>query len=111
MAIRLRSVAGIRVALCAAETDPMPVDVYLDDTDHGALSAKFALDWLGQIVNWGYPMEWSAMATQKVRLAENETRRANLADIRPDESQPDPFSSSSLANVVGDGAGKGTSGG
>lgn len=49
MSIRLRTVElngeKIRVALCAAETDPMPGDLYLDDGDHYALAAKFAQDW------------------------------------------------------------------
>ena len=48
MAIRLRTVDGVRVALCAVETDPMPGDVYLDDADHYALAAKFAHDWVGR---------------------------------------------------------------
>lgn len=72
MSIRLRSIAGIRVALCAAETDPLPGDVYLDDGDHYALAAKFALDWQGQRVNWSYPTEWAAMASQKLRDAAEE---------------------------------------
>mgnify|MGYP001598312348 CR=1 FL=1 len=42
MAIRLRTVGGTLVALCAAETDPVPCDVYLDDGDHYALAAKFS---------------------------------------------------------------------
>jgi hypothetical protein len=33
MAIRLRTVDGVRVALCAVESDPKPGDVYLDDSD------------------------------------------------------------------------------
>lgn len=72
MAIRLRSVAGGRVALCAAETDPMPGDRYLDDADHYALAAKFCRDWQGQIVDWGYGAEWAAMDTQKRRDAKEE---------------------------------------
>ena len=72
MAIRLRTVDDVRVALCAAETDAVPGDVYLDDCDHHALSAKFAQDWAGQRVNWSYPVEWEAMATQKLRDAEEE---------------------------------------
>lgn len=72
MAIRIRSVEGRTVALCAVETDAMPDDVYLDDTQHYALAAKFAQDWQGRTVAWCYPEEWAAMATQKVRDAETE---------------------------------------
>lgn len=71
MAIRLRSVGGLRVALCAVEADPMPGDVYLDDGDHYALAAKFSRDWRGH-PSVEYPEEWAAMDTQKVRDAETE---------------------------------------
>jgi hypothetical protein len=69
MAIRLRTVNGVRVALCAAETDAAPGDLYLDDGDHYALAAKFAQDHRTGIE---YPLEWAAMATQKLRDAETE---------------------------------------
>jgi len=72
MAIRLRTIDGTRIALCAAETDPAPGDIYLDDASHYALAAKFALDWQGQTVDWSYPTEWAAMETQKLRDAETE---------------------------------------
>ena len=72
MAIRLRTVNGTRVALCAAETDSKPGDVYLDDADHMALAAKFGQDWQGQTVNWQESSYWDAMETQKVRDAETE---------------------------------------
>lgn len=72
MAIRLRSVNGVRVALCAVESDPMPGDVYLDDSDHYALAAKFRRDWYGQTNDFPYPDEWAAMDTQKVRDASEE---------------------------------------
>lgn len=45
MAIRIRIVEGLPVALCAAETDPKPGDIYLHDGIHSALSTKFGLDW------------------------------------------------------------------
>lgn len=95
MAIRLRTVSGVRVALCAAETDAQPGDVCLDDADHYALAAKFALDWQGQGVDWTYPREWTAMATQKLRdaraelgrwLAENEARRRTETPPGPEVS-------------------------
>jgi len=42
MAIRLRSVDGETVALCAAETLAIEGDIYLDDNAHYALMLKFA---------------------------------------------------------------------
>lgn len=41
MSIRLRSVNGVLVALCAARSVPKPGDVYLDDGQHYALAEKF----------------------------------------------------------------------
>lgn len=82
MAIRLRSVDGYRVALCAAETDQQPGDLYLDDGDHYALAAKFAQDWQGDTVDWSYPEHWEAMASQKLRDAETELKRW-LAEQEP----------------------------
>lgn len=75
MAIRLRTVGDVRVALCAVEADPMPDDVYLDDADHHALTAKFARDWHGRGFDVEYPDEWTAMDTQKVRDAKEEIER------------------------------------
>lgn len=75
MAIRLRTVSGIRVALCAAETDAMPGDTYLDDGDHYAIAAKYALDRQGQTITTQYPEEWAAMESQKLRDAETELRK------------------------------------
>lgn len=69
MAIRLRTAHGIRVALCANETDWRDGDVYLDDGDHYALAAKFSLDWPGEMNTTEYPETWAAMETQKLRDA------------------------------------------
>lgn len=44
MSIRLRTVDGYRIAVCAARSVPLPGDVYLDDADHHALSVKFGAD-------------------------------------------------------------------
>lgn len=74
MAIRLRTVNGTRVALCAAETDPRPGDVYLDDAEHYALAAKFSRDWQGH-PPVEYPAEWAAMDTQKLRDAREELEK------------------------------------
>lgn len=78
MAIRLRTVGGVRVALCAAETDPMPGDVYLDDADHHALSTKFGLDWqsMGFIDNPPIDDDVAAtMETQRLRDAREELNK------------------------------------
>jgi hypothetical protein len=72
MAIRLRTVNGVRIALCAAETDPMPGDMYLDDGDHYVLSAKYADDWQGRLTDWEYPEQWELMQSQKKRDAKEE---------------------------------------
>ena len=69
MAIRVRTVDGVTVALCAVESDPAPGDIYLDDSLHYALATKFRRDWYGQTNDIAYPEEWAAMDTQKVRDA------------------------------------------
>jgi hypothetical protein len=51
MSIRIRTVDGVRVALCAARSMPKPGDVYLDDADHYALADKFAEDFGGEGYN------------------------------------------------------------
>lgn len=75
MAIRLRTVGDVRVALCAVEADPLDGDVYLDDADHYALAAKFRRDWQGQVNDFPFPLEWAVMDTQKVRDAEEEINK------------------------------------
>jgi hypothetical protein len=72
MAIRIRNIGGSVVALCAAETDPLFGDIYLDDAAHHALSTKFGLDWkeMGFIEN--PPIDLALvplMMSQKVRSA------------------------------------------
>lgn len=74
MAIRIRTVNGFRIALCAAETDPCPGDIYLDDGDHYALAAKFAHDWQGH-PEVKYPERWKVMETQKKKDAEEELNK------------------------------------
>lgn len=75
MAIRLRSVNGVRVALCAVETDEIPGDIYLDDGDHYALAAKFRRDWYGETNDFAYEEEWAVMDTQKLRDAQEELEK------------------------------------
>lgn len=81
MSIRLRTVSGVRVALCANETDEETGDVYLDDGEHYALAAKFARDWKTGVE---YPDEWNAMDSQKRRDAEEELHRWLDAQSAPD---------------------------
>ena len=45
MAIRLRTVNGVRVALCAAKTLAEPDDIYLDDGWHYTISQKYWRDY------------------------------------------------------------------
>ena len=75
MAIRIRRIDNITIALCAAETDPKDGDLYLDDAVHYALAAKFCKDWQGRTINWEYPTEWKLMDTQKLRDAEEEMEK------------------------------------
>lgn len=75
MAIRIRQVRGVTVALCAAETDEQCGDIYLDDGVHHALSTKFGLDWHseGIVENPLIDDEVAAlMETQKIRDAKTE---------------------------------------
>jgi len=44
MAIRLRRVEGLLIAICAARSVEQPGDVYLDDGQHHALADKFMED-------------------------------------------------------------------
>jgi hypothetical protein len=44
MAIRIRRVKGLYVALCAAESQPDPGDIYLNDGMHSSLTEKFTKD-------------------------------------------------------------------
>jgi hypothetical protein len=75
MAIRLRNVNGLTVALCAAETDYQVGDTYLDDAEHHALSTKFALDWQSEGLIENPPVDSdlvAVMETQRARDAETE---------------------------------------
>lgn len=72
MAIRIRTIDGYKVALCAVESDPKPDDLYLDDEIHYALAAKFCHDWWGQKIDWKYEKIWDKMKSQIVRDAEEE---------------------------------------
>ena len=45
MAMRLRTVNGVHVALCAAKSRPVQGDVYIDDAFHYAISQKYWRDY------------------------------------------------------------------
>ena len=84
MSIRIRTVDGVRVALCAVEADEQPGDIYLDDGDHGALVAKFEHDRKLMGFDYtAYPREWAAMESQKVRDAREEMEKRH--DAREEE--------------------------
>lgn len=83
MSIRLRTINGTRIALCAAETNPMPGDTHLDDADHYALSAKFAHDWQDRGSFPEFTDEWAVMETQKLRDA-RQTLEARSRDVGHD---------------------------
>ena len=44
MAIRIRTINGLTIALCATESEPEEGDIYLDDKTHHALTHKFEYD-------------------------------------------------------------------
>ena len=44
MAIRIREIDDVTVALCAAKTQSEISDIYLDDNTHHALMTKFIVD-------------------------------------------------------------------
>jgi len=46
MAIRIRTIKGKIIALCAAETKSRKGDLYLNDGIHHALSKKFEMDFI-----------------------------------------------------------------
>lgn len=105
MAIRIRTVDGVRVAICAARSVPKWGDVYLNDGDHHALSVKFDLDF----VSMYFLKEKSCYAdSEEARVMEQEesnnpnrvwwdseygTDNSNVEqidfDLSPEESFPD----------------------
>ena len=85
MAIVVREVEGVLVALCAVEIDPKMGDLYLDDSVHYALAAKFARDWRGRVVDWEYEDHDQLAETQKLRDAKEELMKW-LEDKCPEES-------------------------
>jgi len=48
MAIRIRNIKDRVVALCAALSHPKEGDIYLDDSDHHALTTKFGIDFASE---------------------------------------------------------------
>lgn len=86
MAIRLRKSGGLTIALCAAETNGIEGDHYIDDDGHYALAAKFAQDKAGQ-PDAQYPEEWAEMEKHKLRDAKEELDKW-IADMPMPEPTP-----------------------
>ena len=72
MSIRIRTVNGVRVALCAARSVEKPSDLHLDDADHHALAEKFAEDFQSE----GYNTQPLDDAVSAVRAAEESNNSA-----------------------------------
>lgn len=76
MAIRLRKIQNMWIALCAVESDEKEGDIYLDDSKDYALRVKFKKDYASEGIE-GFEncrdLEYEKlMDTQKVRDAEEE---------------------------------------
>lgn len=72
MAIRIRKVEGITIAVCAVETDEKKGDIYLDDAIHEALSSKFSSEWK---IGYENPLIIELMKKEKVRDAKKELEK------------------------------------
>jgi len=72
MAIRIRIIDGITIALCAVESDAKEGDIYLDDSIHYALATKFSEDYN---LNISDDILVKLMNTQKVRNAKDEIEK------------------------------------
>jgi hypothetical protein len=67
MAIRVRRVNGVLVAVCAARSVEKPGDLYLDDGVHQALAEKFLEDFQSEGYNTRplYPHEAAVRAREE----------------------------------------------
>lgn len=57
MGIRIRTVNGVTVALCAAKCEAKPGDLYLDGYTHHALMTKIGLDFVSEGLLVSYPAD------------------------------------------------------
>ena len=73
MAIRLRVVNGVFVALCAARSVPKDGDLYLDDNAHAALNIKFRRDHASED---GLPLPFPDANEHKL-IAQQESNNSN----------------------------------
>jgi len=92
MAIRVRTVNTILVALCAVETDPLPGDLYLDDAVDHALRVKFVRDYKSEGIELNsisYPEEDAVAESQKLRDAKEELDK--WLDTHPPLSWPKEY--------------------
>lgn len=85
MSIRVRTVDGRLVALCAAENAEEPGDLYLDDGVHVALQEKFLRDWTESGLLHDCPKETTDLraevASLRARLAESERAAEDQARL------------------------------
>ena len=72
MAIRLRRVDGILVAICAARSIKKPEDIYLDDSAHHALAVKFSDDFRSE----GYNLQ-EVSTDYAMRMEQEESNNPN----------------------------------
>ena len=73
MAIRLRTVDGVMVAICAARSVAKPGDIYLDDGAHHALTDKFAADF-GSEGYTGLPTDAAMVTARALEESDNLNR-------------------------------------
>jgi hypothetical protein len=72
MAIRIRVVDGVTVALCAARSIAKPGDIYLDDAVHESLADKFTRDWYERNKIDSTPFINSELWSKSLALVEQE---------------------------------------
>lgn len=71
MSIRIRTVGGVTVALCAAKSVAKSGDIYLDDTAHEALSYKFFRDFASECLLETTPTDWRHEEDAVIEAEEN----------------------------------------
>lgn len=73
MSIRIRTINGVRVALCAARSVAKEGDTYLSDDDHHALAQKFMRDFLEEGV-WPRYVDEAAAIVADTEESANKNR-------------------------------------
>lgn len=101
MAIRIRVVSGITLALCAVETDAKPGDIYLDDAQDHALRVKFIRDYKSEGIDLNqirYEMEDALAEGEKARDAGEELRKWQELNLQCDCENPEPARGAALVS-------------